>query len=118
MKIRNLSEAEIIGSTATAAVARSPTSWNNRDLEPASSTSTSECQPEQYRFSRQKSNEISGPYAATLQAQMDHMEKLRTEQEKTNVTHNADGLPIPPPVEQRRPSVTQILDLGKVPLSR
>lgn len=91
---------------------------HNRDLEPTSSTSTSECQPEQFRFSRRKSTEILGPYAATLQAQMDHMKKLRTKQEKTIVTHNADGLPIPPPVEQHRSSVTQILGLDKESLSR
>lgn len=58
------------------------------------------------------------PYAATLQTQMYHLEKLRTEQEKNNVTHNADRLPIPPPVEQRRSSVTQILGLNKEFLSR
>lgn len=48
----------------------------------------------------------SGPYAVVLHAQMDYMEKLWAEQEKNNVTHNADGLPTPGPVH-RRSSVMQ-----------
>ncbi|KAF9317929.1 hypothetical protein BG003_000158 [Podila horticola] len=72
-----------------------------------------EGQPEEYRFSRLKSTEVLGSYTAALQAQMDHMEKLRKEQEKNNVTHNADEMPIPGPVHQRRSSVTQILGLDK-----
>ncbi|KAG0344383.1 hypothetical protein BG004_004521 [Podila humilis] len=73
---------------------------------------------EEYRFSRRNSAEISGPYAATLQAQLKYMEKLRAEQEKNEVTCNVDGLPIPPSVNrQRRSSVPQIFGLDKKLLS-
>ncbi|KAF9934745.1 hypothetical protein BGZ65_003617 [Modicella reniformis] len=56
----------------------------------------------EYVYSRRKSSEIHGEYASTLRAQVEHMEKLRSEQAKAGVTHNVDGIPIPPPVNSSR----------------
>ncbi|KAI1317755.1 hypothetical protein EDD11_007929 [Mortierella claussenii] len=64
-----------------------------------------------------------GPYADVVRAQNEFMEKLRAEQEKNHVTHNADGIPIPPRPSpgsrssSRRSSVTHILGLDKPLLS-
>ncbi|KAF9577225.1 hypothetical protein BGW38_007713, partial [Lunasporangiospora selenospora] len=72
----------------------------------------------EYRFSKRKSAEISGPYAETLRSQLDYMEDLREEQAKSGITHNADGILIPPPVNNgRRSSVTAALGLDKQLLS-
>ncbi|KAI1317758.1 hypothetical protein EDD11_007932 [Mortierella claussenii] len=62
----------------------------------------------EYKYSRRKSSEISGPYAATLQSQLEYMENLREEQARNGITHNADGIKIPDPVNPnagRRSSV-------------
>ncbi|KAF8935237.1 hypothetical protein BGZ58_005155 [Dissophora ornata] len=69
----------------------------------------------EYRFSRRKSSEISGPYASTLRSQLDYMEHLREKQESNHITHNVDGILIPPPVNpgEKQPSSTQILGLNK-----
>lgn len=70
----------------------------------------------EYVYSRRKSTEIHGEYASTLRAQVEHMEKLRAEQAKAGITHNADGIPIPPPVnpprEGRRRSIIESLSRG------
>ncbi|KAF9429499.1 hypothetical protein BGZ94_000096 [Podila epigama] len=62
----------------------------------------------------------SGPYADVKIAQQEYMAKIRAEQERNNITTNADGLPIPPPAERqrRRSSVSHVLGLDKPLLSR
>ncbi|KAK3826231.1 MAG: hypothetical protein JOS17DRAFT_750920 [Linnemannia elongata] len=61
-----------------------------------------------------------GPYKDVKVAQQERLAKLRAEQEKNGVTHNIDGLPIPPAPERqrRRSSVGHILGLDKPLLSR
>ncbi|KAG0372480.1 hypothetical protein BGX24_000195 [Mortierella sp. AD032] len=61
-----------------------------------------------------------GPYRDVKIAQQEHLAKLRAEQEKNGITHNVDGLPIPPAPERqrRRSSVSHILGLDKPLLSR
>ncbi|KAF9150015.1 hypothetical protein BG015_008168 [Linnemannia schmuckeri] len=61
-----------------------------------------------------------GPYRDVKIAQQEHLAKLRAEQEKNGITHNIDGLPIPPAPERqrRRSSVSHILGLDKPLLSR
>lgn len=70
----------------------------------------------EYVYSRRKSSEMHGEYASTLRAQVEYMEKLRTEQAKAGITHNVDGIPIPPPVnpprEGRRRSIVEALSRG------
>ncbi|KAF9976992.1 hypothetical protein BGZ73_007298 [Actinomortierella ambigua] len=73
---------------------------------------------DEYVYSRRRSSEIKGPYADVARAQAEFMDKLREEQVEKGITHNAEGIPIPPPPERpRRASVTQILGLEKPPLS-
>ncbi|KAF9351691.1 hypothetical protein BGX26_010353 [Mortierella sp. AD094] len=55
----------------------------------------------------------NAPYADVVRAQNEFMEKLRAEQEKNGVTHNADGIPYPRRNSSRRSSVVQILGLDK-----
>ncbi|KAF9979491.1 hypothetical protein BGZ75_009624 [Mortierella antarctica] len=61
-----------------------------------------------------------GPYKDVKLAQKEYLAKLRAEQERMGITHNADGLPIPQPEERqrRRSSVSHILGLDKPLLSR
>ncbi|KAF9349556.1 hypothetical protein BGX34_001723 [Mortierella sp. NVP85] len=70
----------------------------------------------EYVYSRRKSSDMHGEYASTLRAQVEYMEKLRTEQAKAGITHNADGIPYPPPVnpprEGRRRSIIESLSRG------
>ncbi|KAF9278735.1 hypothetical protein BGZ68_008397 [Mortierella alpina] len=75
---------------------------------------------DKFKYSRRRSSEMSGEYADVARAQALFMDKLREEQAKNNVTHNADGLPIPPPIdhERRRSSVTKILGMDKPLLAR
>lgn len=63
---------------------------------------------------------VGGPYKDVKIAQQEHLAKLRAEQEKNGITHNVDGLPIPPSPEhqRRRSSVSHILGLDKPWLSR
>lgn len=63
---------------------------------------------------------VGGPYKDVKIAQQEHLAKLRAEQEKNGITHNIDGLPIPPAPERqrRRSSVSHILGLDKPLLSR
>ncbi|KAG0053701.1 hypothetical protein BGZ83_000585 [Gryganskiella cystojenkinii] len=72
--------------------------------------------------SRRSSTSSDGdPYSDVVKAQALFMEKLRTEQEKSGITTNCDGLPIPPASMthgRRRSSVTQILGLDKHLLAR
>ncbi|KAF9106039.1 hypothetical protein BGX27_009348 [Mortierella sp. AM989] len=51
----------------------------------------------EYKYSRRKSSEITGPLADVLKAQLDYMENLREEQARKGITH-VDGIKIPPPV--------------------
>ncbi|KAF9161973.1 hypothetical protein DFQ26_003986 [Actinomortierella ambigua] len=73
---------------------------------------------DEYVYSRRRSSEIKGPYADIARAQAEFMDKLREDQAAQGITHNEEGMPIPPPPERpRRASVTQILGLEKPPLS-
>ncbi|KAF9586125.1 hypothetical protein BGW38_009395, partial [Lunasporangiospora selenospora] len=56
---------------------------------------------QEYEFSRRKSGEMAGEYEAILRAQVEYMETLRQDQAKNGVTHNVDGIPIPPPVNPK-----------------
>ncbi|KAF9983073.1 hypothetical protein BGZ75_005456 [Mortierella antarctica] len=75
---------------------------------------------DKFKYSRRRSSEMSGEYADVARAQALFMDKLREEQAKSHITHNADGLPIPPPIERerRRSSVTKILGMDKPLLAR
>ncbi|KAF9106037.1 hypothetical protein BGX27_009346 [Mortierella sp. AM989] len=64
------------------------------------------------RRSSVEEQEDNAPYADVVRAQNEFMEKLRAEQEKSGITHNADGIPIPRR-SSRRSSVIQILGLDK-----
>ncbi|KAF9899138.1 hypothetical protein BX616_003258 [Lobosporangium transversale] len=72
-----------------------------------------EDEDKEYVYSRRKSTDMRGEYANVLRAQTDYMEKLREEQARSGVTHNVDGIPIPPPVnpprEGRRRSIIAVL---------
>ncbi|KAF9418941.1 hypothetical protein BGZ76_004318 [Entomortierella beljakovae] len=58
--------------------------------------------------------EEDAPYADVVRAQNEFMEKLRAEQQKNHITHNADGIPIPPSKPtSRRSSIVQALGLDK-----
>ncbi|CAO3571033.1 unnamed protein product [Mortierella alpina] len=63
---------------------------------------------------------VGGPYKDVKLAQQEYVAKLRADQERMGITHNADGLPIPQPEDRqrRRSSVTHILGLDKPLLSR
>ncbi|KAF9952715.1 hypothetical protein BGZ72_005981 [Mortierella alpina] len=63
---------------------------------------------------------VGGPYKDVKLAQQEYLAKLRAEQERMGITHNADGIPIPQPEERqrRRSSVGHILGLDKPLLSR
>ncbi|KAG0346744.1 hypothetical protein BG004_000944 [Podila humilis] len=63
------------------------------------------------------------PYADVVQAQERFMKDLRTKQHILHVSHNADGLPLPPfpgteERERRRSSLTHILGFDKPLLAR
>ncbi|KAF9927466.1 hypothetical protein FBU30_003222 [Linnemannia zychae] len=64
--------------------------------------------------------EAGGPYKDVKIAQQELIARIRAEQEKQGITHNADGIPIPPPPERqrRRSSVSHILGFDKPLLSR
>ncbi|KAF9967852.1 hypothetical protein BGZ70_007908 [Mortierella alpina] len=89
-------------------------------MDSGSSSSRSSMDGDKFKYSRRRSSEISGEYADVARAQALFMDKLREEQAKSHITHNADGLPIPPPIdrERRRSSVTKILGLDKPLLAR
>ncbi|KAF9189614.1 hypothetical protein BGZ51_009433 [Haplosporangium sp. Z 767] len=72
----------------------------------------------QFKYSKRRSSDFTGAYAEVARAQALFMEKLREEQEKKNIKRNADGLPIPPPMERRRSSVVEILGMDKPLLAR
>ncbi|KFH70044.1 hypothetical protein MVEG_04847 [Podila verticillata NRRL 6337] len=69
--------------------------------------------------SNSRRNSVEEPrYGDVVKAQNEFMEKLRAEQAKNGVTHNVDGLPLPPvtpksPPRSRRSSVTEALGLHK-----
>ncbi|KAF9918984.1 hypothetical protein BX616_003504 [Lobosporangium transversale] len=97
----------------SASQARSPTS--------SRSSFDDNDQRDEFKYSRRRSSEIKGDYADVVRAQALFVDKLREEQLKKGITHNADGLPIPPPIEQRerrRSSFTQALGLDKPLLAR
>ncbi|KAG0001759.1 hypothetical protein BGZ80_011442 [Entomortierella chlamydospora] len=53
------------------------------------------------------------PYADVVRAQNEFVEKVRAENEKNGVTHNADGIPYPRKNGSRRSSVVHALGLDK-----
>ncbi|KAF9288978.1 hypothetical protein BKA57DRAFT_446093 [Linnemannia elongata] len=71
--------------------------------------------PEEFEYSTRKSSDMTGEYGEVIRAQTVFMEKLRKEQAEKHITHNVDGIPIPPPVnhQRRRSSLSQILGLEK-----
>ncbi|KAF9953230.1 hypothetical protein BGZ70_000317 [Mortierella alpina] len=68
----------------------------------------------------EEEEEVGGPYKDVKLAQQEYLAKLRADQERMGITHNADGLPIPQPQDRqrRRSSVSHILGLDKPLLSR
>ncbi|KAF9959798.1 hypothetical protein BGZ72_008716 [Mortierella alpina] len=89
-------------------------------MDNGSNSNRSSLDDDNFKYSRRRSSEISGEYADVARAQALFMDKLREEQAKNHITHNADGLPIPPPIERerRRSSVTKILGMDKPLLAR
>ncbi|KAF9975064.1 hypothetical protein BGZ65_008437 [Modicella reniformis] len=75
---------------------------------------------DEFKYTRRRSSEIGGDYADVARAQALFMDKLREEQFRNHITHNVDGLPIPPPIERERrsSSLTRILGMDKPLLSR
>ncbi|KAF9898355.1 hypothetical protein BX616_004140 [Lobosporangium transversale] len=71
-----------------------------------------------FKYSGRRSSDFMGAYADVAKAQALYMERLREEQLRKNIKKNIDGLPIPPPVERRRSSVTHLLGMDKPLLSR
>ncbi|KAF9124748.1 hypothetical protein BGW39_007930 [Mortierella sp. 14UC] len=71
--------------------------------------------PEEFEYSTRKSSDMTGEYGEIIRAQTVFMEKLRKEQAANGITHNVDGIPIPPPVnhQRRRSSLSQALGLEK-----
>ncbi|KAF9410841.1 hypothetical protein BGZ94_001512 [Podila epigama] len=74
------------------------------------------------RSNSRRSSMEEAPYGDVVEAQREFMEKLRAEQARNGVTHNVDGLPLPPyspksPPRSRRNSVTSALGLDKHPLA-
>ncbi|KAG0082410.1 hypothetical protein BGZ93_009474 [Podila epicladia] len=72
---------------------------------------------------RSSSSEATGAYADVIKAQEQHMQKLRAKQHILHVTHNVDGLPLPPypgteQKSERRRSLVQILGMDKPLLAR
>ncbi|KAF9001451.1 hypothetical protein CPC16_000103 [Podila verticillata] len=71
---------------------------------------------------RSSSSEATGAYADVVKAQELHMQKLRAKQHILHITHNADGLPLPPypgtEKSERRRSLVQILGMDKPLLAR
>ncbi|KAG0335440.1 hypothetical protein BG000_007513 [Podila horticola] len=75
------------------------------------------------RSSRRSSSSEAGAYADVIKAQEQHMEKLRAKQHILQITHNVDGLPLPPypgteEKRERRRSLVQILGMDKPLLAR
>ncbi|KAF8924629.1 hypothetical protein EDD21DRAFT_371299 [Dissophora ornata] len=81
--------------------------------------STSSRKSSKSRSGSRSRSEDNGPYADVVRAQNEFMEKLRDEQEKNHITHNADGIPIPPRSRpssrsgSRRSSISHALGLDK-----
>lgn len=71
-----------------------------------------------FKYSGRKSSDFTGAYADVARAQAMYMEKLRDEQEKKNIKRNKDGIPIPPPADNRRSSLMQVLGMEKALLAR
>ncbi|KAG0301311.1 hypothetical protein BGZ97_002834, partial [Linnemannia gamsii] len=55
-----------------------------------------------HSFDDDEDDSVGGPYRDVKIAQQEHLAKLRAEQEKKGITHNADGIPIPPAPERQR----------------
>ncbi|KAG0039947.1 hypothetical protein BGZ82_006060 [Podila clonocystis] len=73
--------------------------------------------------SRRSSSSEAGAYADVIKAQEQHMQKLRAKQHILHITHNVDGLPLPPypgteEKRERRRSLVQILGMDKPLLAR
>ncbi|KAI1317754.1 hypothetical protein EDD11_007928 [Mortierella claussenii] len=73
-----------------------------------------------FKYTHRRSSDMGGDYADVIRAQALFMDKLREYQVSNHITHNVDGLPIPPPVERehRRSSFTRALGLDKPLLAR
>ncbi|KAG0236280.1 hypothetical protein B0O80DRAFT_484941 [Mortierella sp. GBAus27b] len=71
-----------------------------------------------FKYSGRRSTDFTGAYADVARAQAIYMEKLREEQEKKNIKHNIDGIPIRPPSENRRSGLMQALGMEKALLAR
>ncbi|KAF9189616.1 hypothetical protein BGZ51_009435 [Haplosporangium sp. Z 767] len=100
---------------------RSRSRNGSSDAQDGSPRTSLDIDNDEFKYSRRRSSEIGGDYADVVRAQALFMDKLREEQAKNNITHNVDGLPIPPPVasrDQRRSSVTKILGMEKPLLAR
>ncbi|KAF9927762.1 hypothetical protein FBU30_002879 [Linnemannia zychae] len=71
--------------------------------------------PEEFVYSTRKSSDMTGELGEVILAQTLYMERLRKEQAEKGITHNAEGIPIPPPVnhQRRRSSLSQALGLEK-----
>ncbi|KAF9571142.1 hypothetical protein EC968_001000 [Mortierella alpina] len=89
-------------------------------MDSGSNSNRSSMDGDKFKYSRRRSSELTGEYADVIRAQALFMDKLREEQAKNHITHNADGLPIPPPIERerRRSSLTKILGMDKPLLAR
>ncbi|KAF9334623.1 hypothetical protein BG006_001806 [Podila minutissima] len=72
---------------------------------------------------RSSSSEATDAYTDVIRAQEQHMQKLRAKQHVLHITHNVDGLPLPPypgteEKRERRRSLVQILGMDKPLLAR
>ncbi|KAF9541684.1 hypothetical protein EC957_002761 [Mortierella hygrophila] len=128
---RRRSSLAVLADKIRSSTSRSRSSSLSRRLSrTSSSTSRSRSSSLSHRLSRtisrhsfgeeEEEESVGGPYKDVKIAQQEHLAKLRAEQEKNGITHNVDGLPIPPAPERqrRRSSVTRILGLDKPLLSR
>ncbi|KAG0251706.1 hypothetical protein BG011_007433 [Mortierella polycephala] len=100
---------------------RSRSRNNNSGDQDGSPRTSLDNDSDEFKYSRRRSSEFEGDYADVARAQALFMDKLREEQVKNHITHNIDGLPIPPPIagrDHRRSSVTKILGMEKPLLAR
>ncbi|KAG0293725.1 hypothetical protein BGZ98_002056, partial [Dissophora globulifera] len=71
----------------------------DRSTTQASTNSTSSRKSSKSRSGSRSRSSLeleNSPLAEVVRAQNEFMEKLRDEQERNNITHNVDGIPIPP----------------------
>ncbi|KAF9312569.1 hypothetical protein BG003_006155 [Podila horticola] len=115
----NAADAETRGRRSSLAILADKLRPSSRSRSRGEERSTSLSRRLSRSLSRTEDDEEpSGPYANVKLAQQEYINKLRAEQEKNNITTNADGIPIPQPQERRRSSVAHVLGLDKPLLSR